>query len=213
MLEEVGEEAAREGFKMSEETFKLKYPNEEERKKLQVKKVQRKNVATGQMETVVLIFDHQEGIERFKIFQRRFASKRTRLGDADTSIHEDIDHFVLAVSGELGPQNTKGFLTHADVKHMEQEALSKKEIKMKQEEKKRKLKKNDSEDSSSSVAPLDAAGGAVKEKTKKAKAKAKSAGKMKPAPALPSGSPDVATSTSTLSGCDVVTYLLAYLLT
>ena len=203
---------------MSEETFKLKYPNGEERKKLKVKKVQRKNVATGQMETVVLIFDHQEGIERFKIFQRRFASKRTRLGDKDTSVHEDIDHFFLAVAGELGSQNTKGFLTHADVKHMEQEALSKVELKKKQEEKKRKLNKNDSEDSSSSVAPLDAAGGAVKEESKKTskKTRAKSLAKMKPAPALPSGSaatPDVATSTSTLPGCDVVTYLLAYLLT
>ena len=166
----------------------------------------------------MVILDHQEGIERFKIFQRRFASKRTRLGDQDTSIHEDIDQLFLAVAGELGSQNTKGLLTHADVKRMEQEALSKVELKKKQEEKKRKLKKTDTEESSSSVAPLDAAGGAVKEKSKKSskKTKAESVAKMKPAPALPSGSaatPDVATSTSTRSGCDVVTYLLAYLLT
>ena len=135
-----------------------RYEKEEELKKLSVKKEVRKNLATGENETVVLIFDEEEGIERFNLFQRRFGQKRNRMSDSETSSTADTDAFMLAVAQQMGPRNTKGFLTAADVKHMETESLSKPEKKQRGQVSNRKLKSNGSDESSSSAAPQLSAG-------------------------------------------------------
>ena len=168
-VEEVGEDTGRGGINMSEAKVDERYKNEEERTKLSVKEV-RKSLVTGEIETVVRIFDEEEGIERFNLFQRRFGQKRTRMGDSETSSTADTDAFMLAVAQQMGPQNTKGFLTAADVKHMETESLSKSEKKQRGQADMRKLKTNEFDKSSSSAAPLLSVG--VKaDATKKKKAK------------------------------------------
>ena len=171
--EAAGEEFSREGKCMLESKFKELY-NDEERKKLPWKLDTRWNLVKRCEETIVRVFDDDEGIERFKNYQRKGVVKRTRLADVATDPAE-LDKFFAKVAETIGrPTNTKGYLTAADLRfyNMEREALSK------AEKKKKVLKKNDSVDSShsSSAAPLAAVTGIKKEKVKgKAKAKAKAA--------------------------------------
>ena len=119
-------------------------------KKLNWKKEQVKDVKTGKMKSVVRIFDEEEGVERFKMFQKRQAVKRIKLGDSDVSGMADMDRFFEAVANSIGPSSYKGYLTAADVKGMAgSEQRSKADRKKQQEDaKKRKLDKKNSEESS-----------------------------------------------------------------
>ena len=150
-IEQAGEETAREGLVMLETKFNEKY-TEAERKKLNVKKDTRFNLVTRKEESIIRIFDEEEGVERFRQFQRKAVEKRTRLADK-VSEPEELDNLFTAVATAIGrPTNTKGFLTAADIKfaNLEKENLSK------AERQKKSLKRNNSEssESSGSVAPL-----------------------------------------------------------
>ena len=149
--------------------FHERYENEDERKKLRVKKEVRRNLATCEDDTVVRIFDEEEDIER--VFQQRFGQNGTRLGYSETSSTADTDAFMLALAQQMGPQNTKGFLTAADVKRMETERLSESDKKQRGQVSKRKLKTNESDESSNSAEPLLSVGVRADATKKKKKAK------------------------------------------
>lgn len=116
MEEVAGEEVSADGIRMSEEVFLRRY-TEADRKQLNWKKEQVKDIKTGKVKSIVRIFDEEEGVERFKMFQKRQAVKRLKIGNSDANM-EDVDKFFEAVANSIGPGSCKGYLTAADVKGM-----------------------------------------------------------------------------------------------
>ena len=203
MEEVAGEETSADGIKMDEDVFKRKFTDDE--KKINYKREQVKDVKTGKMKSIARIFDEEEGVDRFRLFTKRQAVKRLKLGDSDLSSMQDMDKFFEAVACSIGPAGQKGYLTAADVKEMEgylpmSKAQRKKEADAK---KKKKLDKRDSNESSdASHGPLLAAtlssDAKPKAKAKSAKASSKNAS-LAPVASSSSG-PQAKGSSTSLSG-------------
>ena len=189
LVDEKGTEEWDEGLKYPQSVFDLKWQvDSEKRKKLNFKWVTEKNDA-GKEEKFAFVFEHEEGVKKFKMFRKKSNKHEREAGDSVTNTAEEQEAAFDAINKATAHDAGKGprmliseLGTGTDVKSAKEAA---------REKKKRRLEHNDStstEDSRHAArAPLLKLGASPVRKKKKSKKKEESDDDI-----LPSGSPAAA---------------------
>ena len=149
MVEAAGERTWRGGVKMREDVFMKQY-SAEQRKTLNIKKEQKYNMVTCQIDTWVRIFDDVDGIERFEMYQDTGVVKKKQahdneLGD-ENEANEAFHEGALEILG--APSTHRNAITKADIGYVENQKSQRFE---KEDKTKKKLQKHESTGSSVSA--------------------------------------------------------------
>ena len=179
MVEAAGERTWRGGVKMREDVFMKQY-SAEQRKTLNIKKEQKYNLVTCQIDTWVRIFDDVEGIERFELYQDNGIQKKKQVHDNELGDENEADEAFRDGAQEIlgAPNIHKNAITKADIGYVENQKSQRFE---KEVNKKKKLKKHDSTGSSVTAgsSSSSASFGVMKDKLKRHQSSKKAAAKKK----------------------------------
>lgn len=190
LVDEKGYEDWDEGLKYPQSVFDIKFPvDSQERKKLNFKWITEKNDA-GKDVKYAYVFEHEEGVKKFKMFRKKSNRLEREAGDSITNTAEEQEVVFDAINKATEHEADKGprllireLGAGADLKSAKEAA---------REKKKRRLEKADStstEDSRHAArAPLQKLGASpVRQKKKKKKKNEESDDDI-----LPTGSPAAA---------------------